>query len=78
MYPSPPEKKALVHLHDQARRDAQRLRREAVDDFWRGAYALWLRSLAGAQRQFQRSAAHLKARLNFCVNRSTPSTTKKV
>jgi len=33
MYPAAPENTALVQLHDHARREARRLRREAVNEF---------------------------------------------
>ena len=54
-------------LHDLAKAEAQRLRRqamcdfgsEAVDDFWRGANALWQHGQTAAQR----SAARLQVRL---------------
>lgn len=72
MFPVPPESGALAHVHDQARRDARRLRREAVDDFWRGANAVWQRSLAGGQTLALRSATRLQARL---ARRNHPSAT---
>lgn len=50
-------------LHDQAKADAMRLRSEAVDDFWRGADAVWQRSLLSGQALAERSAARLKSRL---------------
>lgn len=71
MFPATPETTALAHLHDQARREARRLRREAVDDFWRGADAVWQRSLAGGQALALRSATRLQARLARRSNRST-------
>ena len=74
MFPATPESTALAHLHDQARREARRLRREAVDDFWRGADAVWQRSLAGGQALAQRSAIRLKARLARRAYRSTTTT----
>lgn len=40
MYPASPDSTAIAQLHDQARREAKRLRREAVTDFWRGAARL--------------------------------------
>lgn len=54
-------------LHDLAKAQAEWLRSEAmrdfgteaVDDFWRGANAIWQRSQVAAQR----SAARLQARL---------------
>ncbi len=73
MFPVTPETTALAHLHDQARREARRLRREAVDDFWRGADAVWQRSQGFAQR----SADRLKARLARRANRPTTSSTTK-
>jgi len=76
MYPAAPENTALVQLHDHARLQASRLRREATDEFWRGAHALWMCGLAGAHTQVQRSAARLKARLSRRAPRSTPTTRK--
>ncbi len=46
-------------LHDQARRRAEVLRREAMDDFWRGADAVWSAGLATAKRSAQRLAHSL-------------------
>jgi hypothetical protein len=72
-----------ARLHDLAKVEAQRLRREAlqhvggeaVDDFWRGANAVWQRSLQTGQTVAERSAARLQARLarhrpatSSCVN----------
>lgn len=74
MFPSVPEPTALAQLHDQAKCEALRLRREAVNDFWRGADAVWQRGLAGSQALAQRSAARLKASLARRAHRSTPST----
>lgn len=74
MFPVTPETTALAHLHDQARREARRLRREAVDDFWRGADAVWQRSLAGGQALALRSASRLKARLARRTNHSATAT----
>ncbi len=76
MFPVSPESGALAHVHDQARRDARRLRREAVDDFWRGANAVWQRSLAGGQTLALRSATRLQARLARRSNRSTSTPSK--
>lgn len=45
--------------HDLARTQAEALRREAIDDFWRGANAL----LATAFTDANRAAARLAARL---------------
>lgn len=67
-------------LHDQAKAEAQHLRREAlrdfgseaVEDFWRGANAIWQRGQATAQR----SATRLQARLaRRAQSRITPSST---
>ena len=74
MFPATPESTALAHPHDQARREARRLRREAVDDFWRGADAVWQRSLAGGQALALRSASRLKARLARRTNHSATTT----
>ncbi len=76
MFPAIPEVTTLAHLHDQARHEASRLRREAVDDFWRGADAVWQRSLAGSQALAQRSASRLQARLARRNHPSTTTTTK--
>ncbi|MDZ7922124.1 hypothetical protein [Rhodoferax sp.] len=78
MFPANPETTALAHLYDQARRDARRLRREAVDAFWRSADAVWQRSLAGSQVLALRSATRLQARLARRAGGSTntSSTTK--
>ncbi len=70
MFPSAPEATALAQLHDEAKREALRLRREAVDDFWRSADAVWQRS----QDLAQRSADRLKTRL---ARRNHASTTTK-
>ncbi|ARV19024.1 hypothetical protein AEP_02095 [Curvibacter sp. AEP1-3] len=45
MYPAAPDSTAIAQLHDQARREASRLRRETVTDFWRGAACLMARRL---------------------------------
>ncbi|TXT40913.1 MAG: hypothetical protein FD135_815 [Comamonadaceae bacterium] len=59
-------------LHDLAKAEAERLRNEAVDDFWRGANALWQRGQTTAQR----SASRLQARLARRAQRHiTPSST---
>jgi hypothetical protein len=47
MYPAAPDSTAIAQLHDHARREARRLRREAVNDFWRGAAGLMARRLRG-------------------------------
>ena len=61
----------LVHLHDLAQAQATRLRREAkqqfgrevVDDFWRGADAVYQRCLESSCTMAERSASRLRARL---------------
>jgi hypothetical protein len=45
MFTSVPDPSVLAHLHEQARREARRLRRLAVDAFWMGVYAAWHRGL---------------------------------
>ena len=40
MYPAAPDSTATAQLHDQARREARRLRREAVNEFWCNAARL--------------------------------------
>jgi len=77
MFTPVPEPTALARLHDQARREARRLRREAIDNFWRGADAVWQRSLAGGQALTKRSANRLKARLAHRANHSANTTTTK-
>lgn len=46
-------------LHDRAKRLARDLRREAVDDFWRGADVVWTASLDAAHRSAYRLAQRL-------------------
>lgn len=52
-----------ARLHDQAKAEAIRLRSESVDDFWRGADAVWQHSLRSGQALAERSAARLKSSL---------------
>jgi hypothetical protein len=56
----------LHRLHDAARREAERLRREAIDDFWRGADAVVTtaatQELRGAQRLVHRLQRHARLR----------------
>lgn len=59
----PYDNATLAHLHDFARIEAARLRDEALDDFWRGADAVWQRSLQSGHALAERSAARLQARL---------------
>lgn len=49
----------LARLHAQAHQEAARLRREAIDDVWRGADALWASALDTAGRSATRLAARL-------------------
>ncbi|MCW5635608.1 MAG: hypothetical protein KIT17_19880 [Rubrivivax sp.] len=52
----------LSRLHDEARQQALRLRREAMDDFWRGANGLLGGAALAAQRAAQRLAYRLQRR----------------
>jgi len=71
MSTKPPEASNHGYLIDQAKAEASRLRTEAIrqfgdealGDFWRGANAVWQRSLLSGQGLAQRSAARLRARL---------------
>jgi len=63
MYQNLPDAATLARLHDRARIEASRLRSEAVDEFWRGADAVWQRGLHGGEALAQRSAARLRASL---------------
>jgi hypothetical protein len=63
MYQTLPDAATLARLHDQAKTEASRLRGEAVDEFWRGADAIWQRGLHGGEALAQRSAARLRASL---------------
>ena len=58
-----PDTTTLARLHDQAKAAASRLRSEAVDEFWRGADAVWQRGLQTSQAALERSATRLQARL---------------
>jgi len=49
----------LNGLHNRARRRAQELRREAIEDFWRGADAAWAATQDSARRSAQRLAHRL-------------------
>ncbi len=49
----------LSRLHTLAHRRAEELRREAIDDFWRGADAAWVATLGSARRSAQRLAYRL-------------------
>jgi len=63
MYASHPDATTQARLHELAKAEAIRLRNQAVDDFWRGADAVFHRSLKTGQAAVERSAARLKARL---------------
>lgn len=52
----------LARLHDRAREDAEALRAEAIDDFWRGANAAFAATLDTAQRSAERLAHRLARR----------------
>ncbi len=65
---------ALNSLHEQARRRAQELRREAVGDFWRGADAVWSAGLVSARRSAQRLAHSL---VRHARTRQDPSSHSK-
>lgn len=53
-----------AHLHAAARRQADADRSEAIDDFWRGADAVWARLQQGLGERLHRSARRLQARLD--------------
>lgn len=65
-WPEPLAPAELNRLHDQARRLAHELRREAVEDFWRGADTAFAATLGTAQRSAlrlaQRLARHRRSR----------------
>ncbi|MDO8449349.1 MAG: hypothetical protein Q7T10_11155 [Rhodoferax sp.] len=63
MFTDRPDAVTLARLHDEAKAEAVRLRREAIDDFWRGANAVWQRCVETGQATAERSAARWKARL---------------
>lgn len=58
MYPSVAQSTALAHVHDQAKREACRLRREALDEFWREAHAMVLRGASRIEAAWARGTAH--------------------
>lgn len=53
-----------AHRHAAARRQADADRSEAIDDFWRGADAVWARLQQGLGERLHRSARRLQARLD--------------
>jgi hypothetical protein len=77
MFQAVPDATALADLHEQAKREACRLRSEAIGEFWRGADAVWQRSLVSGAALAQRSAARLQTRLARRKHLSTPSSTTK-
>ncbi|MCB2017662.1 MAG: hypothetical protein KDF54_09165 [Hydrogenophaga sp.] len=56
----------LVHAHQHAvaRRRAVADRAEAIQDFWRGADAVWARVQQGAADRLSRSTRRLQSRLD--------------
>ena len=52
----------LNRMHDLALRRAHALRQEAMDDFWRGADAMWAATVASTCRSAQRLAHRLARR----------------
>ena len=61
----------LWALHAQARRRAQELRREAMDDFWRGANAVWTQGVDSARRSAQRLSLSLARHARLRQERRT-------
>lgn len=57
-----PDLPTLNALHDQARLEAEALRRAAIDDFWRGADAVLATAATQARRTAQRLAHRLQRR----------------
>lgn len=57
--------------YDLARAEAQRLRREAIDDFWRGSDAVLDRVWMTTRMLAARSALRLQARLARRTRRQT-------
>lgn len=51
------------HDYPVAHRCAERLRHDAVDDFWRGANAIWERMFPGDAARQARSRQRLASRL---------------
>ena len=71
MFTHLPDAITQARLHDLAKTEAQRLRRqaiqqfgqEALDDFWRGADAVYQRCLESSSVMVARSATRLQAKL---------------
>ena len=53
-----------IHQHAAARQRADADRREAIDDFWRGADAAWARVQQGLGERLARSTCRLQSRLD--------------
>lgn len=53
-----------AHQYAQARQQAEADRRDAIDDFWRGADAAWARVQQGVAERVSRSARRLQGRLD--------------
>ncbi|MGM9427958.1 hypothetical protein [Hydrogenophaga sp. MI9] len=53
-----------AHQHAAALCQAEGDRRDAINDFWRGADAAWARVQQGASARLSRSARRLQARLD--------------
>ncbi|WP_137894950.1 hypothetical protein [Ramlibacter sp. 2FC] len=58
-WPASPAPAEFNRLHDEARCLALELRREAMEDFWRGADAAFAATLSPAQRSASRLAQRL-------------------
>ena len=58
MYPSAAHPTELAQLHDQAKREAHRLRSEAVDEFWREAHAMVRRGVCRIGAAWSRGIAY--------------------
>ncbi|TNF52688.1 MAG: hypothetical protein EP308_10870 [Burkholderiales bacterium] len=58
-----------AHRHATARHQASLDRREAMDDFWRGANAVWGRVQLDMGARLSRSARRLQSRLDRRVAR---------
>lgn len=66
----------LDGLRDRAAcRRAQELRREAVDDFWRGADAAWAATQDSARRSAQRLAHRLAQHVTLRRDQAKPEST---
>lgn len=77
-HPDHPAVTPLNRLHELAKTHANQLRQQAMDEVWRGANAVWLRSLHSGEAALARSATRLQARLarrarNRAADTSIPS-----